>query len=521
MKTRMLALLLLVSLVAGLVGCSPSATPGQVAPTAAPAAPKVATIATTFGMTSFDPVIVGYGPLYGMVLLTFETLVQHDQKANIVPVLAKSWTTSADGMTWTFKLRENVKFHDGTPFNAAAVKASWERLLNPDTAAKDVARIKSVMSKMEVIDDLTFAFTTIKPYPELLTNLTDRATAIMSPTAVAKYKPAEFGRMEPSGTGPYKFDKWVGTDRVELVPNANYWGPKPKLDRVILRVIPDGASMVAALEAGEIDMAMPMTGDDALRLVNNKKIQIVKYEAFLTHMDSMLVTVKPLDNVKVRQALNYAVDKKAISEKIHRGFAKPTETVVFPGLPYRVVQPPYDYNPAKAKQLLAEAGYPNGFEIELAFSPDFDKGKEVSEAVAAYLGDVGVKVNLKSMESAVISNYYREKTPVPGRRIFMAQKSAFGVDFNLTRMFTKASWDEDNRSRYYNETVEKLLEEARYSFDEAVRTKNYTEVQKIVWQDAPEIFLFTLTPPYGASASLKGFWVKADATPMMGEMYKE
>jgi ABC-type transport system substrate-binding protein len=373
---------------------------------------------------------------------------------------------------------------------------------------------------MEVLDDHTLAVTTANPFPEFLTNLTDRNTSIISPTAAEKYAPMDFGHQEPVGTGPFMFDKWVGTDQVEVVANPNYWGPLPQVDRLVFRIIPEAASLVAAVEAGEVDIATPINADDAIRLQDDPDLLVGQYDAFLTVMDGILMAVPPLDDVRVRHALNYMVDKEAITVGIFLGFAKPTETVLYPGLPYRVPQPPYEYNPEKARELLAEAGYPDGFTTELAYSPDFDKGKEVSEAIAAWAADVGITLELKPMESAVLSSYYREKDEVPGRRIFMMRKSAFGVDFNLTRLFTKASWDDDNRARFYDPEVERLLEEARYSFDEGLRARNYAEVQRIVWEAALEIFLYTYSPPYVTQTDVKGIWFKPDGAIMLAGVYR-
>ncbi|MBV7327217.1 hypothetical protein KFU94_02950 [Chloroflexi bacterium TSY] len=479
-------------------------------------------VASTFAETTFDPHFMLRTDGAGVALLTFETLVEFNEEMEIVPLLAESWEVDEEGRTWTFNLRQGVTFHDGTSFNAEAVKATWERFLDPDVGAKDTRRLAPILESLDVVDEHTINLTTFDPYPELLTNLTDVHTAIISPTAAEKYAPADFGHEEPAGTGPFKFDQWVSADQFELVRNDEYWGDKDiKADRVIFRTIPESASLVAALEAGEIDVAIGIPAEEAVRLQENANLSVGTYEAFRTFMASMLITVPPFDDVRVRHALNYAVDKEALTEFVMAGFAKPTETVLFPGWPYRVAQEPYAYDPDKARELLAEAGYPDGFETTLAFTPQWDKGKEMAETIAAYLQDVGVTAELLSMEAAVLSEFYRDTAEVPDRRIFMVRKSAFGVDFNLTRLFTTASFDDDNRERYFNQDVEDLLAEARFSFDEELRAKNYAEVQRIVWEDAPEIFLFTTTPAFATQADISGLWFRTDGVPTLAEVGRE
>ncbi|MEM7134786.1 MAG: ABC transporter substrate-binding protein [Chloroflexota bacterium] len=483
---------------------------------------KTLTVASTFAETTFDPHFMLRIDGAGLTLLTFETLVEFNEDMEIVPLLAESWEVSEDGRTWTFNLRQGVTFHDGTPFNAEAVKATWERFLDPEVGAKDTRRLEPILESLEVVDEHTLNLTTFDPYPELLTNLTDVHTAIISPTAAEKYDPADFGHEEPVGTGPFKFEQWVSADRFELVRNEEYWGDKDVwADRIVFRTIPESASLVAALEAGEIDVALGVPAEEAARLGENADLSVGTYEAFRTFMASMLVTVAPFDDVRVRHALNYAVDKEALTQFVMAGFAKPTETVLFPGLPYRVAQEPYAYDPDKARELLAEAGYSDGFETTLAYTPQWDKGKEMAETIAAYLQDVGVTAELLSMEAAVLSEFYRDTAEVPDRRIFMVRKSAFGVDFNLTRLFTQASFDDDNRERYFNQEVEDLLAEARFSFDEELRANNYAEVQRIVWEDAPEIFLFTATPAFATQADVTGLWFRTDGVPTLAEVSKE
>ena len=495
--------------------------PTAVPPTAVPAKEKVVVFATTLAEPTLDPAFMAYRAGYGISQAVYEGLVALDQKGAYVPSLATSWTTSADGKTWTFKLRQGVKFHDGAPFTSAAVKYSWERLLAPETAAKDVTRLKPILDTMATPDDFTFQITTKGAYPEFFLSLVDKALGIVSPNA-KNFTAAEYGRKSAAGTGPFKLDKWVGSDRMELVANKDYWGTKAQVDRLVFRSIPEIASIVAGLESGEIDAATELTGDDTVRLKSNAKLKVQYFDSSATFMICMLVTVKPLDDVRVRQAINYAVDKESIVKNIMRGLAQPTASPAFPGLPYRVVQPPYTYNPAKAKELLTQAGLAGGFTTKLAYNTSFEKGKEVIQAVQGYLKDVGINAEIEVFESAAYSTYFRDKTPEATRRLFMVSKSGAGVDFNLTRLYSKATWDDDNRERYFNQTVEDLLASTRYSFDEALRAKNYAEIQRIIWQDAPEIWMYNPLSSLVSQTTIGGLWVRpVDDAPQFAAITKQ
>jgi glutathione transport system substrate-binding protein len=471
---------------------------------------------------SFDPIFQLRTGGEGMVRLTFETLVTFNEEMQIVPLLAESWTISEDGRTYRFALRQGVRFHDGTPFNAEAVKYSWERWLDPASGARNTSRLAPLLETLTVVDEYTLDLTTVRPFPEMLTNLTSGHSAIVSPTAARSVDVAQFGRVAAVGTGPFKFEGWVGIDRVDLVRNPDYWGDLDVwAERISYRIIPEMASLIAALEAGEVDIALAIPAEEALRLQDDPRIDIASYQAFNTIKIPMLLTVAPFDDVRVRQALNYAIDKEVIVNSVLGGFGAVTTTVTYPGLPYRVDQVPYTYDPARARALLAEAGLPNGFSTTLAFTPSLDKGREVVEIVAAYLADVGVMVELNSMDAATLSAHYRETSEVPARRLFVEQRTAFGVDFNLSRMYTSATIDEDNRARYFNQQVEDLLLEARFSFDEELRARNYAEVQRIVWEDAPEIFLYSLTPTYGVRSGITDLWIQSDGVPRVAEVRRE
>ena len=274
--------------------------------------------------------------------------------------------------------------------------------------------------------------------------------------------------------------------------------------------------------AGEVHIVSGLSPDDQPRIDSSNVAGTQRVQSTRRIYIQWNKDTKALQDVRVRQAINYAVDKESIVKNIMRGLAQPTASPAFPGLPYRVVQPPYTYNPAKAKQLLADAGLAGGFTTKLAYNTSFEKGKEVIQAVQGYLKDVGINAEIEVFESAAYSTYFRDKSPTATRRLFMVSKSGAGVDFNLTRLYSKATWDDDNRERYFNQTVEDLLASTRYSFDEALRAKNYAEIQRIIWQDAPEIWMYNPLSSLVSQTTIGGLWVRpVDDAPQFAAITKQ
>jgi ABC-type transport system substrate-binding protein len=459
-------------------------------PQAAPAsaAPKgTFTFATDQNAASLDPALIKREPTKAMSLLMMETLVKFDDPANpkFVPWLAKSWTTSQDGKTWTVKLQENVKFHDGTPFNAEAVKFTYDRLKDPKVAATEAVARLGILEKVDVVDATTVNFVTKQPYADFVLALTDPGTAIVSPTAAQKGAVADFGRA-PVGTGPYKFAEWQGTEAAIAVPNGDYWGPqKALMEKVVLKVIPEAGAMIAGLEAGEIDYISSVAPTYVDRLKGNAKLRVSTHTPSAAYIMGVLTVKKPFDDVRVRQALMYAVDRDTIIKTILKGLAVPSTSPLWPGNPFRVEQQPYNYDPAKAKQLLTEAGYGSGFKMAILFS-GFAPQPDICQAYGEYYSQVGIEVDLQQREDAVWAQLVRAKDN--DRDLFLQSKGGIGTDFNLNRLYSGQFLDEDNRGRWVDPRIEDLLPKGRESFVDADRAKIYAEIQKIVWENVPELF---------------------------------
>lgn len=495
----------------------PVAAPTQQAPAAAVKPSGTITYATNESQPTLDPHFTKRGSSYSFDRLMFEGLVAYDNTSTdkVVPRLATAWTLGSDHVTWTFKLRPNVKFHDGTPFNAESVKFSFDRLVNPATGASELAALGPV-SRVEVVDGSTVNVVTKTPFPELLTNLANNAASIMSPTAAGKGTPADFGRA-PVGTGPFRFKDWLGVDAAAAEPNPDYWGAKPAVGQIVVRTIPEPAAIIAALEAGEVDIATDIPPDDVNRLKGSDRVSIKFYTTTSTHMIGMLNSKAPFSDVRVRKALNYAVNREAIVQAVFGGLASVQTSPVFPGLPYHVDQPPYTYDQARAKQLLADAGFDSGLKITLLY-PTLGQVGNVSQAVAEDYRKIGVELELQPKEQAIWGQLARAHDDV--RDMSYNTRAGLGIDFNLNRMFAKSAWDEDNRSRYFNPQIEDLLVKGRSSFDEKVRADTYAEIQRIVWDEAPEVFMFSLQVAVGANPKLANFTLLPNAYLLLAEATK-
>lgn len=507
--------LLVVAIV--LSGCAPAATP---APTPTGAAPPPEATPTTQVAATPTPeeeapkqggtLVISLGtdvPVFdsayctglsnlGIVDLVSELLVRINPtggEPKVLPVLAESWEQSADGETWTFKLREGVMFHDGTPFNAEAVKFNIERILDPETKA-GVAGSFRVIKSVEVVDEYTVAMTTDGPFAALPSLLTYAPMAMNSPTQVQNLGNEDY-RTAPVGTGPFKFVHHIKGQEVLLEANEDYWGGAPYLDAIAMRPIPDTPARLLALEAGDAQVVYHVPPRDAQRYIDDPSLGI----EVLTPPPQRLILVGmnvqwgPLQDVRVRQALNYAVDEHAIVDSIFVGLAEPTDSPLPPAsLCYKSTKD-YAYDPDTARELLAEAGYPDGFEVTLHYGPGrYLLDTEVVEAVQSYLGEVGVDVEVIGLEwAAFIAEMSKPPEESPIQMFFIGWGlPTLDPDLGLSS-YVKASWTSSiNKLLYSNPELEQLIPAQGAAMDPADRCQIVEEIQQIIMEDAPQIFLY-------------------------------
>jgi len=393
---------------------------------------KILVFGSSGDAVRLDPADVTDGESIQRMDNIFEGLVEYEAgSTEIKPALATSWTTSAAGTEITFKLRRGVKFHDGTDFNADAVVFSFARQYDQSHPFHQYGEwvywgyMFSDVDRVEKIDDYTVKLIMKAPNSSIMTSLAMFTVAIVSPANAEKYGEDMF--RHPAGTGPFKFVDWVKDDHITLAKNEDYWRDPPELDQLIFKVIPDTSARLLALEVGEIQGMEYPDPNDFDRIKDNSDLVLmsepgmnVGYMAMNTGYgyiddngngirdagegpDRTPGFLEALTKKKVRQAINYAIDKKSIVDNLYLG----TASVAKNGMPpfmlgYNDDIRDYEYNPAKAKQLLAEAGYPNGFEVQLHVMPVsrpymFDPPK-IGEAIQSYLGAVGIDVSIYQVD---------------------------------------------------------------------------------------------------------------------------
>ncbi|MEI7197609.1 glutathione ABC transporter substrate-binding protein GsiB [Pectobacterium versatile] len=476
-------------------------------------AAKDAVIAVGSTFTSLDPYDANDSLSQTVAKSFYQGLFGFDKDMKLVNVLADSYDVSPDGLTYTVKLHPGVKFHDGAAFNAAAVKVNLDRASNPDNRLKRYNLFKMI-DKTEAVDDLTVKITLKTPFSAFVNNLAHPAAVMISPAALKQYG-KDIG-FHPVGTGPYRFVAWNQTDFVKVEKFNGYWkAGLPKLDSITWRPVVDNNTRAALLQTGEAQFAYPIPFEQAKVLEKNDKLALVASPSILHRYISMNVTQKPFDNPKVRQALNYAINKEALIKVAFSGYATPAEGPLPSNIDYSVKYHPWPYDPAKARELLKEAGYPDGFTTTLWSSHNHSTAQKVLQFTQQQLAQVGVKVQVTAMDAGQRAAEVEGKgVKETGVRLFYTGWSASTgeADWALSPLFATASWPpaQFNTAFYSNPQVDADLANALKTTDRTEKQKLYKDAQDKIWADAPWIFLATERLVSANSKKLTGFYVMPD-----------
>lgn len=464
---------------------------------------------------SLDPISTTEGETFKVTVNIFETLINYgEQDTTLQPGLATEWTPSEDGLEYTLKLREGVKFHDGTDFNADAVVKNFERWMNGDAdqfpyytmfggfKGDEGHVIKEVIAE----DDFTVKFILNRPQAPFLKNLAMSPFGIASPTALEKFG-GDFMK-NPVGTGPFKFVEWKENDRITLEKNADYWMEGyPKLEKIIFRSIPENSARLNALLAGEIDLMDGVNPSDLTQIEGNPDLQTFERPSMNVGYLGFTVNRPPFDNKLVRQALNHAIDKEGIIAAFYGGLAEPAKNPLPPALEgYNDDIEPYPYDLEKAKELLAEAGYPDGFEMELwampvprPYMPD---GMKVAEVIQSSFAEIGVKAEIKSVDWGT----YLEQASKGEFDAYMLGWTGDNGDPDnfIYTLLDKDSIGSNNYSYYSNDELHDILIEAQTIPDQEQRNELYKKAQEIIHEDSPWAPLVHSTPLLAGKKNLKG-----------------
>jgi peptide/nickel transport system substrate-binding protein len=459
----------------------------------APSPNATLTIGIGVDLDTVDPAQQTTTTVQNVIDYGLQTLVAFDTQGKIEPLLATSWSTSKDGLTLTFHLRQGVKFHDGTPFNADAVVFCLDRLISGKVRVPIGAGFKS-MKSIEAVNPTTVAIHLKHPDPNLLPNLSTTIASIFSPTSATKDGNTPTNIVHPVGTGPYQFTRWTKGSEVIYTRVDHYWGREPYYKTVDFKVIPEANSREAGLLAGQLDVIMNPPVTDLTSLANNAAVKVLKAPSDRAVFVAINTTKPPFNNEKVRQALNYAVDKGAIIKNVMFDSVNPMDSAFPSSLSGYCKVGAYPYDPDKAKQLLSEAGVKN-LKVTLG-SPTgrYIQDIQFAQAISGYLRKVGVDVNVRTMDwPSYVSAMQQKDGPFDMHVLGWAPGALDGP--TQLQMFTTATNPPKglNTSFFSNATVDKLTADAALNLDETSRNQQLCQIQKEIWQQAPWIFLWSQT----------------------------
>lgn len=446
----------------------------------------------------------------------YEGLFQFDKDLVVKPVLAESYTVSEDALTYTFKLRPGVRFHDGTDFNAEAVKINIERVLNRENA---LARFNqfSRIDRVEVVDSLTVRFVLKEPFGPFINSLAHPSAGMISPKALQEYG-KDIG-LHPVGTGPYKFVEWRQTDYIKGTRFADYWRQGyPKVEHVTWKPVLENGTRAAMLQTGEADFAFPIPFEQVNTLKDNGSLDILKEPSIITRYVSFNMQHKPFSDVRVRQALNYAINREALVKVAFNGYAFPAQGFVPQGVNYAYKMEPWPYDPAKARALLAEAGYPNGFETTLWGGYNNSTTQKVLQFLQQQLAQVGIKVTVQALEPGQRTEWVEgasdpQKAAV--RMYYMGWSSSTGeADWALRPLLSTEAWPPglNNTAYYSNATFDGYIGDALKATSNDEKRDLYRKAQELLYVDLPWAPLVTDEMVYVRNKRLSGVYAMPDGS---------
>lgn len=477
--------------------------------------PNVLVVGQIAEPQSLDPHVATATNDFRILMNMYEGLVRFaDGTLEVEPALAESWEISDDAFTYTFRLREGVTFHDGTPFNAEAVKFNFDRMLDEEhpyhgTGPFPLSFNFSAVEDVTVVDDYTVTFTLSEPFAPFLSNLAYPTGLIVSPTAVEQHG-ENFGR-NPVGTGPFRFAEWQGNQRVVIAANPDYWGTPTTLEAVVFRPITDANTRMAEMLAGGLDIMVEAPADSIAQFRDAP--DFVVHEQAGPHVWYVILNMKegPFQHHAVRQAVNFAVNKEALVGDVLQGTAQVSAGPVPPAFAwaYNEEVQPYPYDPDRARALLEEAGY-EGEEI-VFYVTEGGSGMldpiAMGTAIQADLAAVGMNVRIETYEW---NTFLGQVNPGLEGKAHMAQMAWMTNDPDTLPFLTlrTAAWPEEggfNSGYYSNLDIDEILDQARMATDQEERAALYRDVQAIVHDEAPWLFVANWVQGAVTTSNVEGF----------------
>ena len=417
----------------------------------------------------------------------FSSLVWINEDKELVPDLATDWTISDDGLEYTFNLRDDVVFHNGEPFNADSVVFSWERAV---AANFEYSYFWTVATAVEKIDEYTIKVTLANPQPTFLATMADN-WSMVPPGYLAEVGEEGFTE-HPVGTGPFMFVEWVLGDRIVMEANPNYFRePGPLIQTLIFRPIPESSTRVAAVQTGEIDIAKRLSAEEAQSLLGVAGVKVVSYpvdRVYYIAFNNLTNGIGlPTEDARVRIAMNLAVDRQAIVDALFNGYARLSTSYVTPAnFGYNPEIEPFPYDPDLARELLAEAGFPDGFDLEFRCPIGaYTNFEQVCEAIQGFLAEVGINANLEFMESGQYWDLEANKE-LPG--IFgdsWSNASPEAIDRMVGALLPDSSY-----AAWGTDELTALIDAIRTTVDDDERRDLYFQFQQMMQDDPPMIWLY-------------------------------
>jgi peptide/nickel transport system substrate-binding protein len=492
-----------------ITGCTPapSGSAGSSAPSggaAAPAGRSDVIIAQTVEPSSLDPHNCYELTAMRVYMNMFDALIRADADGQLHPSLAESWTISDDGKTYTFNLRQDVKFHNGDPFGAADVKYSFERAM----ASPYCLEATEPMESVEVVDDYTVAVKLRFSYPPQLNFFSTTYLSVINKNVV-EARGGDFS-INPAGagTGAYQFSEWKKGVSVTMTANEYYFGGKPAIDTVVYRVIPEESAGAIAVESGDVDIFLQPSTVDVPNLRNNPNLTVYEAESYYCEYLAINMNIAPFDQLDVRRALSMAIDKNDIILAAVDGIGGAATGTVVSSRSFGYdpsLAEPYPYDPEKAKQLLADAGFPNGFDCSIE-TVDGAR-KKVAEAYQAALAAIGVNAAINVVENGT----FWDDAAKGASPLYVVGMTALPADADpiLNSCFSSTAVGATNFSFYDNQKFQALLDAERGDSNPDSRAETLRQMQQIIYNDVPVIPSYFRVTIGVCNKDLKGFQVES------------
>ena len=497
-----LAVLMLATVLAG-CGGSPASSSAPASASAGSAAAgndsTTLTLATNADIMTTDPQALNNGNTTSVLYNVYSNLVKQDDNGELVMDLAESYELLEDQVTWEFKIREDALFHDGTPVTAEDVAYSLTRVMT-DESSSDHMNF-SPLKEAVAVDEYTVHVVSKEPYPIML-NLLAKGGAAVVPKAYIEENGEDAFLAAPIGSGPYKLTEYVKDDHVTLVPFEDYYGEKNEdWEEVIFRVIPESSTRVGELIAGTVDAVNMVIPTEWERVNGNEDTSVVNGPSTRVYQLALKTDKGPTADLRVRQAIDLAIDDKTIVDTILKGAGTPMLTRIPSGVNgcNEDLVGKYNYDPEKAKELLAEAGYPDGFSMKLeAPTGKYLMDAEISQAIVAMLSQVGITVDLQLLESSAYSNVVGAHSAEDG---FM---TCFGLGFfdasyGMIGYFGENTSGESN---WNNQEYIDMYYEAEFNMNEEERTQMFQEMQQMVADEVPYAIICQIDNSYDVNDSI-------------------